>query len=343
MSARSLSLKSTTGVVAFYMSGSSSPADCDLAADLMGAAVFRGQRQRNAALRASRGGAMVWLDPADYERKHTRRHQPSLFGDDPWAEDQRAVGVVELLSPGVFVPMNDVRALDAAIATQIRWLEAQHGGRMSLALDWHWLTEGLPALLSTLVPLGAPIAVALADPKDPLEHRGAVRGLATLASEAADLMILRCDMGALGAIAHGATVAAIGTGTSVRHVVPAGRRAHGSGNPLPNVFVESLLDFRSLERLAQLPDRLKPECALTCCGGAQLDRFLYKDDAPGVRIHNLHALANVADRILGSDDDARPSLWTEMAREAVVEAQRIHMEAGQPFAVRRQIEAWAIL
>jgi hypothetical protein len=338
-----MSPRTTTSVVAFYMAGRSKPFHCELAAELMGAVVFRGQQQENDALRAKAQGATVWLDPAGYEKPHRRQDEPSLFAGDPWAEDQRAIGVAELLSPGVYVPPHDTHALDMAVASQAKWLDAEGGGRLALVLDRRWLTDGLGAVSTALEVAGHPIAIALADSKDPLAHRGAVRGLARLASSLSDLMVLRCDMGAIGAIAHGATVGAIGTGTSVRHVVPPGTKAHGGGQAVSNVFVERLVDFRSPKKLSALPSRLKPTCRLTCCDGAPLDRFFYMGDDAGARVHNLHSLARVADQILSVDEARRPAAWKQMCIEAVASAQRIRMDSGQPFEIRRQIAAWASL
>jgi hypothetical protein len=230
-----------------------------------------------------------------------------------------------------------------AIASQTKWLDTEGGGRLALVLHWRWLTEGLATLLSRLEVLDQPVALALADPNDPLQHPGAVRGLATVAGATADLMMLRTDMGALGAIAHGATAAAIGTGTSVRHFVPTDQRPGGGRTGVPNVFVERLLDFRNCELLAGLPARFRPTCALNCCHGAPLDRFLLTHDVAGARVHNLCSLAGVADQLLDVAGPHRPALWKAMTLEAAVAAQRIAMGSGRPFDVRRQIAAWASL
>ena len=158
-----------------------------------------------------------------------------------------------------------------------------------------------------------------------------------------DVMVMRGDMAALGAIAYGAVLGAIGTSTSVRHVVPPGTPAGGARTGFPSVFCLTLLDWKLADRLGRLPAALRPRCQLSCCKGATLDRFALLASPAEARTHNLLAIADYANLLLGVPATHRDKAFKSACIAAVQEAGRIETQARQPFPVRPQLAAWAAL
>lgn len=331
--------------VVFYPSRSANASERLLAAQLLGGIVLRGEDGARDALRLYGDGwnGPLWLDPSNHEKPHSKASTPNLLGQDSWLVDQQRVKAAELLSAGTHVAGGDRRALVNAISAEGQWLTAAGSGRMSLALEWSWLTDGLPVLLAELGAVQAPLAIAFADPNDPLGHPGAVRGLASLLWQLPNVMVLRGDMAALGAIAYGAVMGAIGTSTSVRHVVPPEKPAGGPRTGFPSVFCLELLDWKLADRLGRLPASLRPRCHLTCCNGATLDRFATIASPAEARVHNLVAMAHFANQILGVPASHRDSAFKQACRAAVQQAGIIETHAKQPFPVRPQLAAWAVL
>ena len=331
--------------VAFYPSRAASASERLLAAQLLDGIVLRGEDGVADALRLRADGwsGALRLDPADYEKPHSRSSTPNLFGQDPWLVDQYRAGVAELLSPGGYVAVGDRRALVDAITTEGHWVAQAGSGRLSLVLDWTWLISGLPVLVAELRAVEAPLAIALSDPNDPLAHAGAVKGLVSLLAAVSNVILLRADLAAIGAIAHGAVLGAIGTGTSVRHVVPAGKAAGGARTGSPSVFWLGLLDWKLAEFLLRLPAAVRPYCHLACCRGAPLDRFALLGSRPDARRHNLVAIAHFATQMLAVAPSGRAGAFKKACQAAAQEAARIETMAKQPFPIRPQLAAWAAL
>lgn len=331
------------GTLSFYLGGRLGADDRLLAASLSGSIVLRGEAAwRHAGELRSRGweGELL-IDPAAYELEHSLAGTPTLFGSDPWLDNQRAAQVAEYVSPGVYVPARDRNALVRGIESQTRWLEQAGSGRLSLAVHWRWLTVDLPAFTSELLGAGLPITLALADPNDPLGHAGAVKGLVKVLNEVPDVALFRADVGALGAIAHGATAGAVGTGTSVRHVVPPDRPAGGGRTGSPSVFCPELLDWRLASVLAAFPRRSVPICHLTCCQGQSLARFIGPGGTEEARRHNLHAVHDVARQILELDRTAQPVAFRNACRQALSALDRLELAVSTPQTPRPQLKAWA--
>ena len=174
----------------------------------------------------------------------------------------------EFISPGAYVDDSGSAALRQALTSESKWVQ-KHGGRLSLALHYSWLTGGLRTLTRQLSGVDLPFALAFADRYDPLGRAGAVGGLVELLSKVSDVTIMRCDIGAVGAVAHGAKLGAVGTSPTTRHVFPPDQKGGGPSNS-PAVFVAPLLSFMSGASLDALPRAASPACRLRCCNGRAL-------------------------------------------------------------------------
>ncbi len=332
------------GDVVWYLSASLGPVESRLYAEASDGIVVRGDHGVQTAFRLRELGwqGRLWLDPAVYERQSVESDQ-TLFGDR-WTHIQNELAVAERISPGSFVPAGDRRVLRQAICSERRWLDDAGGGRLSLALHSAWLVSDTPFVVDELIREHRPVALALADPNDPLGGAGAVEGLVTLSRELPDLVLLRSDLGALGAVANGARQGAIGTSTAVRHVVPPGKSGGGvSGDRTPSVFVPALLSFKLGSFLDQLPRDAAPTCDLACCLGSRLSRFNDVSTTADARVHNRLAIQTAIDAVLERSPAERPASFRSLCKQAVYEADALSVRARRQIAPSRQLLAWSAL
>ena len=335
-------LRSTrTGEVLWYASGSVSQVEALAYAQTSGGLVTRGEAGLRLALQLRNNGwsGPLWLDPAIYERPPVESDS-TLFGDR-WTVAQADLRAEEPISPGSYVEAVDRSGLAIALRRETDWTADAEGARISLALHWAWLTDRSNLLATELKAVGQPVAVALADTNDPLAHAQSVAGLVRLIREVPNLMLLRCDLGALGAVAAGARTATIGTSTTVRHVVPLGKR--GGGVPrdqTPSLFIPSLLAFKLGSFLEQLPRRAIPTCDLACCLGARLSRFNDGRMLAEARTHNRLAFQVVVDELTACAPADRLATFRRMCQKAILDTQVLEVAARRPIKPSRQLSGW---
>lgn len=336
--------RTKTGEVPWYLSASLSAVEAHQYAEASGGVVLRGEAGLQTARRLRQQGwsGRLWLDPATYERA-SRQSELTLFGDR-WAVAQQELAVAERISPGAYVAAGDRRALRRGIASETRWLSEAGEGRLSLALHAGWLTADTVVIIEALKRVDAPVALALADPTDPLGHRGAVDGLVTIVRELDDLMLLRGDLAALGAVAHGARHGAIGTSTAVLHAVPPGKFGGGvPGDRTPSIFLPALLGFRLGSFIDQLPLEAAPACDLPCCLGARLSRFNDERMTAEARVHNRLAIQGVIDAVLERSEPDRVAAFRSLCQQAVFETEALSVLARRRIPPSRQLVSWATL
>ena len=312
-------------------------------ADATGGVVLSGQSGFGAAARLRRSGfeGRLWVDPAVYANA-ANASEPTLFGD-LWRTRQQELNVTELISPGSYVDYGDVGGLLRAVESEAAWA-SEAGGRVSLCLHSTWLTRHLETLVSALQEPAVPLALAFGVSYDPLDRRGAVRGLVEVLRACSDVAVLRCDIGAIGAVAYGATLGAFGTSGNVRHGVPAGKSGGGSSDDMsPTVFVVQTLSFKRGSLLESLPPQAAMRCELECCEGSDLRRLATPESAPEARRHNRISIGSVVDRVLAAPPTLRPQVFSDLCAAAAVAAAEWGLRAERPMAVRLQVEAWAKL
>lgn len=236
---------------------------------------------------------------------------------DRWVSDQRNAGADRALLPGIFLPWvkDDDSSLLKAVAEQARVAE-DLDATMLIAIDGRWLARRHSLLGEALIAAERPAALVLADPRDPLAIKGAVAGLRSLAARAPHLSVLRCDHGGLGVVAVGGGHAAMGLSTSTRHFVATGMNAQRLVDNTARVFVRPVLDwYRAAEIAGWSAAGAQLRCSLPCCQGDSLARYLDRDlDATR---HNVSALADFADFILGADPDDRATEFLNACRSAM--------------------------
>ena len=332
-----------TGTVVWYLGARLTDPERLAYARATSGVVLRGESGAKAAarLRAAGYGGRLWLDPAAYEER-TQPQRETLFGDY-WQTRQDEVGVAEPVSPGSYVAKGDVESLKRALDSEGAWV-SDAGGRLSLALEAGWLTNDLEALIEELQAVGLPMALAFADRNDPLGLRGAVTGFVELLNSVDEIVVLRCDLGAIGAVAHGASLGALGTSTGVRHAVPPDQKPGGNPNDeSPSVFLRKLLDFKLGSLLDSFPREASPTCELECCEGSVLRRFNGEHMNAEARRHNRLAIGEIIHKVLSAEDSQRAGIFKAMCIDAEHEAHVLSMSARRRLRVRPQVAAWARL
>jgi len=258
-----------------------------------------------------------------------------------WVEEQRRAGADRELLPGVFLPWDKEDFTTASTLISSEAMVARDlGASMVIAVDARWVGKRTEELTDMLRGTGAPVAMILAAGGDPLAVRGAVRGLRWLATRVPNLSVLRCDHGAIGAVTFGAVHAAIGLTTGNRHFATSGMRPHKLADPTARLFLRNLLDwFRAGDVAGWAAAGADITCPLPGCDGHSLARFLDRDN--DAVLHNLHALADFADWIIGAEPEERAATFMTECRDA---AQRYGLAGFKgPEEPKPQLTGWALL
>ncbi|WP_367127420.1 hypothetical protein [Saccharothrix sp. HUAS TT1] len=194
--------------------------------------------------------------------------------DDNWTGRQRRLGLPAVLPDAGYVAEDDELGLVSVLA---RVQDAGGNTVAPLALHRSWLKpdHGLPALLGHVADAGVPIAVALEHAYDPLSVRYVLEGLVDLLGVGVPVIVLRCDVSAIGALCFGALAAAVGTKTSLRHLYPMTAGGGGGGaTASPAALVRELLSYLRLSRIDQGvaadSDNSLWQCGCEVCGGQDL-------------------------------------------------------------------------
>lgn len=140
-----------------------------------------------------------------------------LLAADAWVDQQRSVGSLRPLLPGVFLPWDkdDCSVFTAAVREQSR-IAADLDATMLLAIEARWIAKRTEVVVETLRSADQPVALVPAHRADPLAISGAVAGFRRIASRVKRLTVLRSDHGAIGALAFGADHASIGLTTTTQ-------------------------------------------------------------------------------------------------------------------------------
>lgn len=266
------------------------------------------------AMSATGWTATVLFDRANYERGATP------VEPDRWFEAQANAGADRLLTAGAWIPWDrSGEILLRAVEQEQRAASRAPGCTMLLALDCRWLRAGLYSTIAALEGLDQPVALVLAHRGDPLGSSDAVNGLLALTRTISGLTVLRCDHGGIGAVAFGASHASMGLRTVYRHFVPPHVEARGIPNDrTARLFAWELMDWFSASRIAGWAAmEWTTSCALTCCGGQTLDRFLDDRLAADAGLHNRTVLAHLANYVLGAPVTDRRRLFGRLCSDAV--------------------------
>lgn len=291
-------------------------------------------------------------DPAVYDLADNAQSLPqdSLWPCDEWLDRQRAAGVTLLFTDSPRIAKGDRPALRRALQ---RWDSVDEPVLVILPIEAWWLRAGLPCLTEEVRAAGRPVGLVLMHHYNALDAAGSVAGLLAFMSDVGKLPVVlpRCDISAIGAVAHGAFAGFIGMSARLRHgplPIRLTRGAEGEAperDQTPAVLVPALHDYYKASRLpafARLGQDLL-QCDYSCCHGESLlevTRLCEVSIAVARQraySHNVAAHEGIAREVLGA---AEPTdAWWERCKAGADTAAAL-TEFGVSLSVSRWIRQW---
>lgn len=264
-----------------------------------------------------------------------------------WCRRQQELGLVALTDSGYLAPRNwaGLHTVLQATARQ----PAPTIAVLPLAARWFAAPPIRRALTEVINAHGVPVALVIEHSADPFGVQYLLSEfLQLLTTATVPVLLLRSDVSALGALAHGAHSAAIGMNSALRHLYPV---RSGGGHPSEtSAFVRHLLSFHYLDRCAQAFARTPQythlwNCDCPVCAGAtpaQLGDGIAPTNAAA--LHSLHAQLEVYAEIHrpGQLRDQRISSWHEACSHAL----SLHEEIAQhvpEWRIPKTLQLWSTL
>jgi hypothetical protein len=280
------------------------------------------------------------LFDADRYSGQSRRVGATVL-DAGWIKAQRAVGVRLAMTDSPYIPARDRAALVSTLAQTKGFGE---DAVAVLPLGLAWLTKDVASLIAAINQAGVRVALVLEHPKDPLGVQAAVVGLVRLLDEVdVQVALLRSDVSAIGALAFGASMGAVGTSTSLRHYYPA---VDGGGIPRqPSIaaYVPWSMCYRTLQKINAAIDA-DPDnqhrwcCQCRFCNGALLHSIV--SDVQAFQ-HSLAAIAILGEEILNSATPSnRRCSWVSKCKSAQHINKEIAEDTGMSWNPPAYLAGW---
>lgn len=239
-----------------------------------------------------------------------------------WCRKQHDRGLVALTDSGYLAP-DDTAGLRTVLREAARQQDPTIA-MLPLAAGWFGPPARRHGLAHAIEAHGRPVAVAIEHDKDPFGAQYVLRGfLELLGATTVPILLLRCDVSALGALCHGAHAAAIGVGSALRHLYPS--KPGGGRHSGISAFIGGLLSYHRLETceraFADTPelDHLW-RCDCPVCGGALPTRLAATDDPyTAATLHSLHAQLTLHAELRRSRNTRQQSIsaWHESCSHAL--------------------------
>lgn len=246
--------------------------------------------------------------------------------DPDWISRQRRLGLPAIVPDAGYVAAHDLPGLRLVLQ---RSAEIPGAVALLALANWWMHGEGLRLLLAELRGTDVPVALVLEHRDDPLGAHRILQGVVELLRAGVTMLMLRCDMSALGLIAHGALAAAYGSRTSIRHLYPVSNGGGGNGNPKESAFwpTGTALHYRDLlyDAVSASPHDPCWRCWCSVCNGQRLDR-LGTSLIEEVRQHNSASLLDLRAELAGITAANRPQWWTHRCRDG--ELAHVAVDAG---------------
>lgn len=286
----------------------------------------------------------------DAERyRGTNREVADAEFDTLRISDQRELGIPVLTDSG-YVGADDVRGLESILSRSARL-----GDDVIACLPLHasWLTNSasLEHLQGAVREAGVAVALVLEHPGDPLGVQKALRGLLRFLSTATKpVLLLRSDVSALGALCFGASAAAVGTTSALRHLYPCTSGGPARA-PQVSVLVEHCLSYVGADKLAAAvqatPDQAHHwTCTCRTCSGRTMDHFATirdrKDADRAAFGHSLEKLLDVHDELFsrGSTQRQLQNSWIRRCSSSGFYHQEVESLLAQGWNPPAFLKAW---
>jgi hypothetical protein len=254
------------------------------------------------------------VDLAAYERYQATSSAPLLVSHEdhslfPWSLADFVADAAEWGADVVFTPSGLIRVGDSeALAAVIKAGNGAESPRVvtTVAAPQEWLTKAhRPGLLRELRRSTKTVAFIVVGQLDPYENPEVVQGLLdVLRACNGQVFLHRTDMTAIEVLGRGCLAASIGVTASLRHTVPAGRRAQKRRRPTRprralHVFVPGISEFRDVAELERWFGDDAPECELAGCCGRPLTSFSQDpSDIDLLAVHNVRGWLPLIDDLV---------------------------------------------
>lgn len=276
---------------------------------------------------------------------HTTKRKTAADGLSPsWIDDQHRVLKLPwaLTDSGYCADLDDVAAVLAAaadLAGQVVTL---------LPIPHELLRDHADDLVALVDQHPHPVAVVLEHQADPFNEPGVARAAVQLIRRASPpVLFLRSDTSALGVIAHGAAVGAVGTTSGLRHLYPAADPF--SVTPQVSFVVPGLLRYTTnphfLTAYTVDPSLLAWRCPCWFCNSralawidAEPDR---KRQGRAAFQHSVAAIAGIADRLaIDAATVGAVSAWENLCGHAQAEHCAVIDNKGKDWVPPRSLSLW---
>jgi hypothetical protein len=263
---------------------------------------------------------------------------------DEVLDGQRNNGADLAVTPTGYILPQDSDALKAAV----REGNAIRRNDVILLLPMHytWLVKDELRQLSAFIRESRhPVALALGDGQDPLDHKGVPAGLRFVVANAPGTVVWRTDLAAFDALAHGALAAAVGMLPSLRHVVEPGATAFSprAGDRTPRVLVRRLLRYVTSGRMQDewFASASPWTCDCPACEGGAIDRFDGSAEARAeAHLHNLLAVNVMHKELLDAGQDGRRLWWADQLEEARIQHGVLSSHTGRIVELPAVLKKW---
>jgi hypothetical protein len=278
----------------------------------------------------------VLLDQNEYAGKGRRSASEPL--DPAWIDEQLELGLPLALTDSGYVDPaspDDVLSLLENSAN----LPQQDTNRVltTLPIASKMLSDkkSLTRLTSALHTFEIPVGLVLQHSGDPFSSKAAVAGLLSLINPSLNVSLLRSDFSAVGALAAGASLGAIGTRSSLRHLYPAtGGGSRRDPDDFSIVWPRGMAFYRASTLAEAIAfDRYSPQWNCLCehCYGRSIEGIVTSDRAYK---HNL----SVGREILNNTGSL--GSWIEKCGHAQNVIMTASSESGLRLGVPDYLGAW---
>jgi hypothetical protein len=312
-----------------------------------GSAVVTGKRGARLAVEVPG----VLIDPAAYFPP-AKDQLEGLFDYDDWLMRQRAAGAPLILTDTPRIPDKDQSALRTALA---RWDSIDEPTLVVLPIEPWWLRDGLSWLIEEVRAAARAVALVLLHRYNGLDLVRAVAGLLAFISEVepVPVVLLRCDISAVGAVAHGAYAGFVGWTASTRHGPlpmrqPKRTEDDHEQDDTPSVLVPALHTYFKTSALPAFARIRRPDvlrCDDSFCAGQSLLEIAERGEVdpraartPAGR-HNMATTEQIARHVL-SAAEPQDAWWETCRAGAEMRASLAGSGISLPSSQSRWLRQW---
>ena len=299
---------------------------------------------------------LLAIDPRAYEDGPATPEAPFTLSPDnqlfePSLEqvldDQREAGADVALTPTRFIECGDAASLKAAARTVASL--GRDDTIFSVPISIAWLNSTyIGQLIAVLARVPMPKGLFLGAQLDPLDNvKEAVASVRRLCAEAGPVAVFRTDFEAFDACASGAFSASIGTGGTLRHIIPPDEAARSivQSDRSPSVLVPDLIHFFKGSTLAKrYANATAPRCVCAVCRGRRIDTFLSQSDSAAAHLHNVRIWMEWLPDLFDSDTIADRAQWWQGRCDAALanhDVYNVQLGLRNAFQPPHALTTWA--